>query len=72
MRRNIMVLGGILAVVLGTIFLLQGLGIIRAPADSFMIDNRTWVWRGGILAGVGVILALAGRLTPDRKRKGEE
>lgn len=37
----------------GLLFLLQGAGVIRWPASSFMIDQTTWVWAGGgmILAG---------------------
>lgn len=37
----------------GLLFLLQGAGVVRWPASSFMIDQTTWVWVGGgmILAG---------------------
>ena len=50
MRQKILIFAGILGFILGVIFMLQGLGVIRYPADSFMIDNRVWITRGGIIA----------------------
>ncbi|MEI9850685.1 MAG: hypothetical protein WDN24_07275 [Sphingomonas sp.] len=71
MRQNILIFGGILAFLLGILFLLQGLGVVRWPETSMMIDQRVWAYRGGALAIVGLLLAAAGRLVPAKKRKGD-
>ena len=46
---------GTLATLAGLIWMGQGSGIIRYPADSFMIDQTPWIWRGAIVAVAGVI-----------------
>ena len=68
MRQNILIFAGILGFLLGMLFLLQGLGIIRYPASSFMVDNRDWVLRGGIIALLSAILVGGARLVPPRRR----
>jgi hypothetical protein len=52
---------GVLATVAGLIWMGQGAGIIRYPAESFMIDQSPWIWRGAIVAVAGVIGVLASR-----------
>lgn len=53
---------GIAALLMGLLWLGQGMGIIKWPADSFMIDVRPWAWRGAALAVLGVVLlALSAR-----------
>ena len=52
---------GILAVLMGLLWVGQGLGIIDWPASSFMIDQRPWVTRGALLAIVGLVLIAASR-----------
>jgi len=37
----------------GILFLLQGLGIVRWPASSFMIDQSVWVVYGAAIAVIG-------------------
>ena len=56
MRRTILSILGIALLLFGALFLLQGLNVIRWPADSFMLGRQTWVTRGALLAAVGVIL----------------
>jgi hypothetical protein len=68
MRQTILLLAGLIAILFGVLFLLQGLGVIRWPADSFMIDSRTWVFRGAVLAVLGLILVGGARLVPTRRR----
>lgn len=60
MKTALTILGGF-ALVMGLIFMGQGLGLIRWPADSFMIDMSAWVWRGALVAGVGAMLIWLGR-----------
>lgn len=52
---------GILMVLCGALFTMQGLGIVRWPADSFMVGVSDWVWRGGLLALGGLILLWTAR-----------
>ena len=52
---------GILMLLAGLLFSLQGLGVIRWPADSFMVGVSDWVWRGALLALGGLLLLWAGR-----------
>ena len=47
---------------MGVLWALQGGGVIRWPAESFMIDARPWIYYGAVTALVGlVILVLARR-----------
>jgi hypothetical protein len=71
MRKNLLIFAGILGFILGMVFLLQGLGILRVPAGSDMIDNRVWIARGGALAFLSAILVAGVRLVPDKRRKGD-
>ncbi len=48
--RAIVTILGVLALLMGVLWLCQGLGLVRWPASSFMIDQRPWVTRGAILA----------------------
>ena len=72
MRQNLLIFAGILALVLGTLFLLQGFGVIRWPASSMMIDQRVWALRGGVLAALGAILIAGVRLGAIRGRRRTE
>ncbi|MGH6796302.1 MAG: hypothetical protein ACREDD_09340 [Methylocella sp.] len=46
---------GILAVLIGLVWVGQGTGYFPYPASSFMINQRPWVYRGVILAALGLI-----------------
>lgn len=65
MRLTVQILG-VAAILAGLLFLFQGLGVIRYPLDSFMIDNRDWVLRGGIIAAIGALLVASARLLGTR------
>lgn len=53
---------GLLMVAMGLLWVGQGLGYVHWPASSFMIDQRPWAVRGGVLALAGfAVLALAQR-----------
>jgi hypothetical protein len=55
-------IAGVLALLMGLLWIGQGLGYIHWPASSFMLDQRPWALRGAILAVVGVgLLAYARR-----------
>jgi hypothetical protein len=56
---------GMALLVFGTLWALQGLGILMWPPESFMLAHREWGLYGAITAGLGVvILLLAARLGP--------
>ena len=54
-RLILMVVAG-LAVLMGLLWIGQGLGIIMWPSDSFMLADRKWAYNGAILAAVGAIV----------------
>ena len=59
--KTLIVIAGVLALLMGLLWIGQGLGIVRWPASSFMIDMRPWALRGALLAVAGVALIWFGR-----------
>ncbi|MEP7223095.1 MAG: hypothetical protein ABI673_10585 [Novosphingobium sp.] len=55
MRAVIQIIG-LLAVLLGLLWIGQGLGLIMWPKSSFMLAERQWAVNGTILAAVGAVL----------------
>ena len=53
--KSILGIIGIAAILVGGLWVLQGLDIIRWPASSFMLGDTTWTRNGAILAVVGAI-----------------
>ncbi len=50
---------GLLLVILGIMWALQGAGLLEWPADSFMLGEQGWMWRGlGAAAAGAIILGL--------------
>jgi hypothetical protein len=62
MMRLVALIAGIVALLMGLLWIGQGAGVVHWPASSFMIDQRPWVTRGAILAVVGLILIAASRV----------
>ncbi|OHD05682.1 hypothetical protein [Sphingopyxis sp. RIFCSPHIGHO2_12_FULL_65_19] len=54
--KGILAIVGIAAILVGGLWVLQGLDIVRWPASSFMLGDTTWTRNGVILAIVGVVL----------------
>ena len=52
--RIILLVVGVLAVLMGGLWIGQGLGIIMWPASSFMLADSKWAVNGAILAAVGI------------------
>lgn len=46
---------------MGVLWALQGAGVIRWPAESFMIDTRSWIYYGAATAVVGLIILILAR-----------
>jgi hypothetical protein len=59
--KTALTLIGIIAVAMGLLWMGQGSGFIPWPASSFMISQTQWIYYGGALAVVGVILIIIAR-----------
>ena len=60
MKMALFVLG-IAAVLMGALWIGQGVGLVNWPASSFMIDQRPWATFGAFLALFGLVLIAASR-----------
>ena len=60
MRTTLVVLG-ILALLIGLLWIGQGSGYVNWPQESFMIRQIQWAWYGGALAVAGLVLIWRGR-----------
>ncbi len=58
--RLVLVVFGILFLLAGLVWALQGIGLLQG---SFMSNNPTWVWIGGITALVGFGIVVLGLTT---------
>lgn len=54
--RPILQVVGILAVLMGLLWIGQGTGLVMWPRESFMLAERQWAVNGAILLGSGVAL----------------
>lgn len=52
---------GIAALLMGLLWIGQGLGLVMWPASSFMLAQRQWAIYGAILAVLGLAVILLGR-----------
>lgn len=59
--KTLLLIAGIAALLMGLLWIGQGIGLIMWPASSFMLDQRPWATRGAILAVVGIVLILVSR-----------
>ncbi|MBU6394777.1 MAG: hypothetical protein KGQ75_09405 [Sphingomonadales bacterium] len=48
---------GVLALLMGLLWMGQGAGLIMWPASSFMLEQKIWILWGGVLAlsGAGLL-----------------
>jgi len=60
MKTGLMI-AGVAALLMGLLWIGQGLGYVHWPASSFMLDQRPWALRGAILAVIGVGLLVYAR-----------
>jgi hypothetical protein len=61
MKTSLMIVG-IIALVLGLLFVGQGFGYIQWPAESFMISQIRWVYYGSGIAAIGIVLIIISRM----------
>jgi len=56
--KTALTLIGIIALAMGLLWMGQGSGYISWPASSFMISQTIWIYYGGALAVVGLVLII--------------
>ena len=59
--KTALLLVGIVAILVGGLWIGQGTGYIHWPASSFMINEMPWAYKGAALAVVGLILVIWSR-----------
>jgi uncharacterized membrane protein len=59
--KSLLTFIGFLLLAMGLLWMGQGAGYIRWPAESFMISQFQWVYYGGAVAAVGLILIVVAR-----------
>jgi hypothetical protein len=59
MKTTLIVLG-ILALLIGLLWIGQGTGYVNWPQESFMIRQIQWAWYGGALAVAGLAMIWRG------------
>jgi hypothetical protein len=55
---------GVAAILVGGLWALQGLDIIRWPASSFMLGDTVWTRNGVLLSIFGIVLLFLARKRP--------
>jgi hypothetical protein len=57
--KRIVIVVGVLAVLIGLVWMGQGSGLFPYPASSFMIDQSPWIVYGAaaVVAGIALIFA---------------
>ena len=60
-KRLALTIAGILAVLIGLVWIGQGTGYFPYPRSSFMIDQTPWAYRGVVLAALGVVALVVSR-----------
>lgn len=54
--KGILAIVGVAMILVGGLWALQGLDIVRWPASSFMLGDTVWTRNGVVVAVVGVVL----------------
>jgi hypothetical protein len=54
--KSLLTILGIILLLAGLVFMGQGSRYFPYPAESFMIGARQWIYYGGAIAAVGVLL----------------
>jgi hypothetical protein len=61
--RTALLSGGVIAILIGLIWIGQGTGYFPYPSSSFMINDVAWAYYGIALAVLGLVaVAAAGRM----------
>ncbi len=60
-QKTVLLVVGVLATLLGLVWMGQGSGYFPYPPGNFMINQAPWIYRGAILAVVGVVVIVLSR-----------
>jgi hypothetical protein len=62
--RHALLWGGVIAILIGLIWIGQGTGYFPYPSSSFMINDMAWAYYGIALAVLGLVAVMAaGKMT---------
>ena len=59
--RTLLTILGVALVLAGGLWMLQGLGIVMWPKESFMLAQRQWAINGAIALVIGLVLIWLGQ-----------
>jgi len=59
--RTLLLLGGIVAVLIGGLWIGQGTGLVMWPVSSFMLQQMQWAYYGTAVLIVGLLMLLYSR-----------
>jgi hypothetical protein len=59
--RNVLLSVGVIAILVGVIWIGQGTGYFPYPSSSFMINDVTWAYYGIALAVLGLVAVAVSR-----------
>jgi hypothetical protein len=59
--KTLLTIIGAALIAMGLLWACQGAGLIRWPAESFMINARPWIYYGLLTAIVGVVVLVVAR-----------
>ena len=59
--RNVLLSGGVVAILVGIIWIGQGTGYFPYPSSSFMINDIAWSYYGIALAVLGLVAVAVSR-----------
>jgi hypothetical protein len=59
--RTLLLIVGILAIIVGLLWIGQGTGYVNWPQSSFMIRQTQWAYYGAALSFAGLLIIVFGR-----------
>jgi len=62
--KSVLLVLGVAALLMGLLWIGQGLGLVMWPASSFMLAERQWAINGAVLAVVGAVIIWLARRRP--------
>jgi hypothetical protein len=54
--KIIMLIIGVLALLMGLLWIGQGFGLVMWPSSSFMLEQKIWALWGSVLAAIGALI----------------
>ena len=61
MRRVLLAAASLVSILVGLLWVLQGLGVVHWPRQSFMIAQTNWAIYGALLMALGLVLLYRAR-----------